>query len=616
MTLLSSRPFPASAPSEDLSWDRALSEARRRALGRTVQALFRERLLDARQLIPEGSVAWLPLWGQQALLRFEGLQLGRSGACRLEGAIACYGGGRTPRPIGTPAALLAALAPSLGCAEEALTRLQAELDNSVDNDALCLHFRTQWGRELRAQWAGRQGLIDALQVAQEGNPTLLLEQWGCLGHPWHPNYKTKMGLGREEVTALSPEFRARLSVPLLALRAGQAHVESAGGVSDYRAWFAARFPAAWDDWQRALHGQGLAADDWLPLPAHPFQAARVLPQDFAAEIAAGVLRPLPGVSLPASPTMSFRTVVPDGDALTPHLKLPVSLRLTSVQRTVSPKSAVMGPRLTALLRALLAAEDHFGGTLDVLGEELGVHYLDPHGNDDRARHLAVLYRENPLSRRDGQLFPVPVGALFADSPFDGRALVTELVSRSETGPAAALRFYQRYLRVALRAVLAPYLLYGIAFEAHQQNSFMLIDGAGRPARLLLRDFGDLRLHRPTLLARGRDIAVHRAGHTAFDSEEPVRDKLLHAVFLCHFAELGLLLAREYHLDEDEVWALLRAETAAVFEELRERTDPARWQAERAALLEQDWPAKSFVRMRLSDSSDDLHGSMPNPLRPA
>lgn len=598
----------AAAAPHGLAWEHAAALARRRGLTRTVQALLREGLLDASQLVREGAAAWLPLWGQQALLRFEGLHVGRAGACRLDGAVGLYAGREPPRLIDSPSRLLACLAPVLGADAGALERLRGEIDNSVDNDTLCLAHRAGWGRALRRDAAGSASFLAWLRQGAVANPSLLLEQWGTLGHPWHPCHKTKLGLGADEVAALSPEFGARLALPLAALRADRARVETARPHDDYRRWFAARFGAAWDAWRAALATRGEDASRWLPLPLHPLQAAR------AVEEGAGALLAVPGVVMAATPTMSLRTVVPGGDAALPHVKLPVALRLTSVQRTLSPNSAAMGPRLTALLRRVLDAEAGFGGTLDVLGEEVGVCLDLPPGDDDRARHVSALWRENPMTRCGDGLFPYPVGALFADSPLDGRALAHELVRLGGEGPEGFLR---RYLRVALPAVLGPYLLHGVAFEAHQQNSFMLLDARGRPRRLLLRDFGDLRVHLPTLRSRGLDLRAHRAGRTVFDDDAPVRDKLLHAAFLCHFAELALLLGADTPgLGEAAAWRLLADETAGAFERLRPRVEPARWAAERHAVLEADWPVKSFLRMRLADRADDVHGRMANPLRAA
>jgi siderophore synthetase component len=274
----------------------------------------------------------------------------------------------------------------------------------------------------------------------------------------------------------------------------------------------------------------------------------------------------------------------------------------------------MGPRFTALLGQVLKREAHFGGTLDIIPEYLGLYYAGPNASDERSRHLSVLMRGNPMASRSDALFPVPVGCLFAESPADGAPLALELAQLCEDGqPQAALAYFRRHAATVLSAALGAYLLYGMGFEAHQQNSFILFDRQWRPARLLLRDFGDLRVHMPTLRHAGLDLVPYRAGHACFDDDEPVRDKLLHALMLCHLGELGILLAHAGGEPEQAFWRVLREEVEAVFERLRARVLPARWAAERQALLEGDWPAKSFLRMRLMGTSDDVHGRMPNPL---
>lgn len=603
-----------------LSADLSMLEARQRGLQRTLQALFREGLLCRDHLVTEGAASWLPLWTQQGMLRFEGLQLGRIGDCRLDGSVSYYRSGARPQPLATSAALLACLAPSLPVQvkPDDLQRLLCELNNSTENDILCLTYRRSWGRELVTSMRGGQALfIAALRESSHANPALLLEQWGTLGHPWHPTFKTKLGLSADEVVALSPEFQPRLNVPLAAIRRESAHASFAAGEGDYGAWFASHYGSAAQRWAEALRVLGHDPQAWLPLPLHPYQAERLVPHKFAAELAAEQLLLLPGVMMDATPTMSFRTVVPQGSPSLPHMKLPVSLRLTSVQRTVSPKSAVMGPRITRLLKAILADEGNFGGTLDIVEENVGLHFIDPQNDDDRARHLAVLYRSNPMAKRTASLFPVPVGALFADSPFSGRVLATELVALGYGDHTqGAVAFFEHYAQTVLTAVLSAYLLYGIAFEAHQQNSFIMLNERYEPVQLLARDFGDLRVHLPTLQRAGRELQAHRAGHSTFADNEPVRDKLLHAVLLCHVSELALLLAHCYNHPEAYFWDALRRQMELAFDRLQARTDPQRWAEERRALLEDDWPAKSFLRMRLNDTSDDVHGSMPNPLKGA
>lgn len=613
------KPFDtATYSSRTLSADLSLLEARKRGLQRTLQALFRENLLLKEHLIVEGSIAWLPLWSQQGLLHFEGLQIGRIGNCQLSGPISYYKTGERPQPVPTASALLSCVADSLPgrTSRDDLQRLIRELDNSMENDALCLNYRRTWAQQLMVELGTeRPCFIAAVRNSALRNPALLLEQWGTLGHPWHPTYKSKLGLTADEVVALSPEFQPALQVPLAAIRSDKAHVAFSEDSGDYRRWFAQTFPQLWSKWEASLNQLQQDPCAWLPLPLHPYQVQRLIPQKFAAEIAAGDLLLLSDVSLTASPTMSFRTVVPEGSAKLPHVKLPVSLRLTSVQRTLSPKSAVMGPRLTRLLTSIVAHERGFGGTLDIVAEDVGLHYIDPDRDDDRARHLSVLFRANPMTKCTDALFPVPVGSLFADSPIGGRPIVTDLVGLSfGDHPQGAVEFFERYAATVVTAALSAYLLYGIAFEAHQQNSFIMVNQQYEPTQLLVRDFGDLRVHGPTLRRTGLELVPYRPGHTVFESAEPVRDKLLHAVMLCHLAELALLLSRTYNHPEASFWNILRRETENVFDRLRARTEPQRWDAERRALLETDWPAKSFLRMRLTDTSDDVHGNMPNPLK--
>ena len=599
-----------------LATDNVIRLARKRGLSRMLQALFREELLAKSHLLTEGAITWLPLWSQQGMLRFEHLYIGRSGDCRLDGGITYVQSGESSKAVTTASILLHVIAAGLQLkvGSDDLGRLAAELDNSLDNDILCLAYRQSWASRLAREFpVAADGFLAAVRASDDDNPALLLEQWATLGHPWHPNYKTKLGLSPEQVIGLSPEFEAQLDIRLIAIRKEYMHIEANAAQHDYRAWFSTTFPEEWKAWHDALARRGTDPSHWLPCPVHPFQAEHLLPTEFAREIECGDLLLLDEVILPATPTMSFRTVVPHGAAGLPHIKLPVALRLTSVQRTVSPKSAVMGPRLSALLRTVIAHERGFGETLDVLGEDIGLHYRDP--DDDRARHLAVLFRANPMSKCSKALFPLPVAALMVDAPHSGQPLVTELVGLAHGNHAAgAAAFFEQYAGTVLRATLSPYLLYGIAFEAHQQNSFIMLNPEWQPVQLLVRDFGDLRIHAPTLYQSGLTLEAYRTGYTLFDDEVTVRDKLLHAVMLCHLGELAILLANTYHTAEARYWNILRHQVELAFDRVEQRTDPQRWARERHALLEGDWPAKSFVRMRLSDSANDEHGTMPNPLR--
>jgi Siderophore synthetase component len=599
-----------------------LVPAAERSFQRLIQALFREGLLDpSTRTYDERGRCWLALPDQNRL-RFDHLRPGRMASWDVRGRVTLLRDGHPDLNIQFPSQLLTLLNRSLESPAdpEVLGRLNTEIDDSFVNDTLCLAFHEQWTLKLHAAMGPthQSNLLSYLKHDPSvTNPTSTLEQWGTLGHPWHPNYKTKLGLNTDQVIDFSPEFEARFPVLLCALHRQFAHVEMLAGTADYWQWWQHHFPQAARQLTAQLSAQGLEAGDYLPLPAHPWQARQELPQLFANEIGDRLLVLTDIVAFTAHPTMSFRTVLPEGRCDAPMVKLPVSLRLTSVQRTVSPRSARMGPRISHLLLAILEREPAIQKILSIVPERIGVHFKPQPTNDEHSRHLAVLYRDAPQSLlRPGEM-AVPVGSLFAVDQH-GQPLLRQWVrlSQGNDDTDALLAFFRDYASIAVPALLGMYLRYGVAFEAHQQNSFMVMAADGQLSRLLLRDFGDIRIDRKTLHAHGLDIELHDPKMTLYDDAGFVRDKLLHTVFMCHLGELVLLSARHFDVPQVLLWNELSAQVSQCFDDLRHDVEPQRWETERKALLEQDWPAKSFMRMRLLESHADIVGRLPNPLSAA
>ena len=598
----------------------ALAPAAQRSFQRLIQALFREGLITPDACTFDGNNhCWLTL-GDGAQLYFDHLCGTRMNSWDVRGSIVLHTPDRQPHKIQLPSELLEYLGTLLNppaCAQ-VLERLALELDDSFSNDTLCLAFHHGWTERLREQIGAEydNNLLAWLHASPgHPNPTSLLEQWGTLGHPWHPNYKTKLGLSAAQVIAFSPEFEASFPIVLCALHRQYAHVEALAGTADYWDWWQGHFPQAAEQLQHHLHQRGLDAADYLPLPSHPWQAHEELPHSFANEIADNLLIITDIVAFTGHPTMSLRTVLPEASRVAPMVKLPVALRLTSVQRTVSPRSARMGPRISQLMLQILDQEPQIQRLLNIVPERIGVHYAAQPVDEERSRHAGVLYRDNPLTLLQAGELAVPVGSLFAVNEFE-QPLLRDWVqlAQGRDDSEAMLAFFDDYLSIAVPALLGIYLMYGVAFEAHQQNSFMVMGADGQLNRLLLRDFGDIRIDRKTLHAQGLDIQLHDPKMTLYDDTGFVRDKLLHTTFMCHLGELTLLCARHWNVPQDILWDRLATQVAQCFDSVRERVEPARWESERQALLEQDWPAKSFMRMRLLDSHADIVGRLSNPLR--
>jgi len=602
--------------------------ASRNALSRLVRCLFAERLLEPAALLwaRDGNQAWLPLWQSRRVLHFTDLRRAPAGTLQNRGSVEVLDETGTRYRIDDPSDLIGQVAPALAIspASDGVQHLIRDVEDSMRNDVLARRHREYWSAELRGKIAdaGAQGFLAYLEKSLPSHlAAMALDQWGALeGHPFYPTWKAKPDLSPEDVAALSPEFGARVRVRIAALRKEWSYVEKMPHVGSYSEWFSQNFPELWRDWAEGLNERGKSPEDWLPLPVHIWHLDNFVRREFASEIDSGVFDP-DGPEVVTLPSMSFRTMLPDTQEPRPFIKLPVAIWMTSEQRTLQAKSIHMGPRLSTLISDILSKERELYERLEIFTEELGAILHHPvTGDEHPGRFLSVVYRNSDALARNDGLLSVTVAALLTASPVDGRPLICELIARNgDESEAAVSAFFRAYVVTVIGPTLAMYLLYGIAFEAHQQNSTILFDETGRPRKLLIRDFGDGRSFAPLFKERGHHLKPFaRTGilPTTFDDDiSLVRSFVIDACFVCHLHEVALCLDEQYTMSGTSLWRILREEVEAVFDALRPRMlSDAFWLEERKAFLEKPWPSRSVLRMHLERYRDyRVEHELPNPM---
>ena len=207
--------------------------ASRNALCRLVRCLFAERLLEPDALLwaREGNQAWLPLWQSRRVLHFTDLRRAPAGTLQNRGAVEVLDEAGARYRIDDPSDLIGQVAPALAIspASDGIQYLIRDVEDSMRNDVLARRHREDWSAELRGKIAeaGAQGFLAYLEKSLPPHlAAMTLDQWGALeGHPFYPTWKAKSDLSPEDVTALSPEFGARVRVRIAALRKEWSHVE-------------------------------------------------------------------------------------------------------------------------------------------------------------------------------------------------------------------------------------------------------------------------------------------------------------------------------------------------------------------------------------------------------
>lgn len=328
----------------------------------------------------------------------------------------------------------------------------------------------------------------APELPPGNGPFLDAEQSLVLGHPLHPAPKSRQGLSDEECRAYSPETRAAFPLHWIAVDESVVACDS-----------------AWTERGRAVSAQQLAARlagealtsrlpaGTVPLPLHPWQARSLSHRPAVARLLAdGLLHDMGEAGDVWHPTSSVRTVArPGGPAM---LKLSLGLPITNSRRENLRKELLRGLEVHRLLRSGLGAQwraVHPG--FDIVRDPAWLGVDGPDGLP--VQGLDTVIRHNPFEPSDDA---VCVAGLTAEQPRPGvphgalrsrlADIVEGLAARTDRPVrTVSTEWFLRYLDAVVRPVLWLDAHAGIALEAHQQNTLVLLDGAGWPCGGRYRD---------------------------------------------------------------------------------------------------------------------------------
>ncbi len=392
------------------------------------------------------------------------------------------------------------------------------------------------------------------RLAGQADGMALLEQAVVDGHPLHPCCRTRMGMSQAEVLAYAPEHRPTVTLDLYTVPKGR--------------WLTT--------------GAGLPPQ----LPVHPWQREHVL--------GAYPFLKRSGGQIPARPLMSLRTLASVSDP-SRHYKTAIEVQMTSAVRIVSPAAVRNGPVLSAMLTSLSA--------------DVGLHiWPEPAagaviGDDgELLRGLAVSTRKAALPRPDEVI--LPIAALAAPSPTDGRPLIREAVTLGYGGHPGG---FVADLAALILPPLLTLLHRGVALEAHGQNLLVTVQH-GRPIGLSYRDVGGLRVS-PERLHRHHFDPPLLHGDVVTDDPVQLRAKAIASGITVALGEPIAVLAREYDVEPHQLWRIVHDRAEQVFLHL-----PPSAGADRQAVLSDPLPVKATTAMRLSPKPiDDIWARVENPL---
>ncbi|MBD8555373.1 hypothetical protein IFT84_12740 [Rhizobium sp. CFBP 8762] len=301
------------------------------------------------------------------------------------------------------------------------------------------------------------------------------EQSLIYGHWQHPTPKSRQGMAFWHQQRYAPELGGTFQLQYFAAHQSIVRQASANTVS--------ASDAIRQMLGEAQHNLIIGPGEVL-IPLHPLQAEAVLMDpDIITLLEKGDLRHLGPAGSTFTATSSVRTVF-NSDAEW-MLKFSLPVRITNSIRINRRHELEAGIVMAKLVQSIGLTST--SGTFRIIQDPAYI-TLDLPGREESG--FEIIFRENPFrgTRGDG----IVTTAALAAAPLPGAlSYLSQLIHKlayasAEDIAATCVKWFNRYLQCAVEPLIRLYDDFGLALEAHQQNSLIDIS-SGYPSVGYYRD---------------------------------------------------------------------------------------------------------------------------------
>lgn len=370
----------------------------------------------------------------------------------------------------------------LTCVEKTLKELSADQSAASVEKNEELLLRVKQSCESMAQFINERAHDELYKTEFD---FIEAEQSLLFGHLLHPTPKSRQGMTESDIKAYSPELQG--AFPLHYFRA---HVSSilakstlSHSTTDLIKQMVKDDHEIGEDFKKKYAGE----DEYALIPIHPWQAEYLLKDPkVLALVQEGDLENLGQHGRAFYATSSLRTVYhPDVNFM---LKFSLNIKITNSVRANLLKELERGVEVKELMSTELGKElsDRFP-QFEIIQDPA---FITLKLNDQQESGFEVIFRENPFYKENANQATALV-SLCQDGiqPKTSRlsSIIRDLAkTENRTTDEISVDWLQRYLAISLRPILWLYFEKGIALEAHQQNSVVLLEN-GYPSRFYYRD---------------------------------------------------------------------------------------------------------------------------------
>ncbi|WP_275286074.1 GNAT family N-acetyltransferase [Halomonas elongata] len=371
------------------------------------------------------------------------------------------------------------------------------------------------------------------------------------GHPVFVANNGRMGFDAVDYHAYAPEAAAPITLVWLAVHREDAHYSAIEGLDYERLLHEEIGEAGLADFHRRLEALGLAPDDYLLMPAHPWQWFHKLAITFAAEVARQRIICLGYGHDQYQAQQSIRTWFNLSQPHRRYVKTALSVLNMGFMRGLSPNYMRATPAINDWIKRLVDGDPELCAQgFTVLREQAAIGYRRDaiEASFDRysayKKMLACLWRESPVRyQQDGKRLMTMAALLHVDA--GGQALLPRLIASSGLTTSDWL---DRYFRVYLRPLLHCFYAHDLVFMPHGENLILQLED-GVPVRAIMKDIAE------EIGIMNTDVELPEAiARISVEVPEPLKVlSIFTDVFDCFLRFMAAILIEQGDITEERFW---------------------------------------------------------------
>ncbi|MFB2877361.1 IucA/IucC family protein [Floridanema aerugineum] len=309
------------------------------------------------------------------------------------------------------------------------------------------------------------------------------EQALVFGHHLHPTPKSRQGFSEEDLPLYSPELKASFSPYYF--RAHQSIIQEDSNSNETATNLIKKELLADAEVAPEFKQKYCQTDEYSLIPVHPWEAEFLKRKPSVQKLLKqGLLEDLGQQGKAYFPTSSIRTVYHPNSSF--MFKFSLNVKITNSLRTNLYKELERGVEVSRILDTKIGQElQQKFSEFQIVKDPA---YITIKGEEELTSGFATVLRENPFCDRTDATCIISLCQDTITGKSSRLAAIIKQLAEQEKRLIAevALDWFQRYLKLSLEPIVWLYFTYGIAVEAHQQNSVLQLKD-GYPDKFFYRD---------------------------------------------------------------------------------------------------------------------------------